>query len=113
MEVQREVVVAAPLEETWSALTDPERLEEWFANYVELVLEPGGEGIFRWDNGDERRATVEEVVPERRFAFSWDQSRVEIELVEIDEGTRVLVTETLGAGWGIALELRALAAAHV
>ena len=114
MEVQRELVVAAPLEETWSALTDPERLEEWFANNVELALEPGGgEGIFRWDNGDERRAVVEEVVPERRFAFSWDESRVEIELIEIDGGTRVLVTETLGAGWGIALELRALAAAYV
>ena len=113
VEVQRELVVAAPLEETWSALTDPERLEEWFANNVELALEPGGEGIFRWDNGDERRAVVEEVVPERRFAFSWDESRVEIELIEIDGGTRVLVTETLGAGWGIALELRALAAAYV
>ncbi len=113
MEVQREIVVPAPVEEVWSALTEPERLEEWFANDVELELEPGGEGIFRWDDGDERHAVVEEVVPERRFAFTWDESRVEIELAEIDEGTRVLVKETLGAGWGTALSLHALVLARV
>ena len=30
----------------------------------------------------------------------------------MDEGTRVVVTETLGAGWGTALELHALAFVH-
>ena len=113
MEVMREVVLDAPVEEVWSALTDPERLEEWFANDVELELEPGGEGTFRWDDGEERHAVVEEVDPERRFTFTWDdEGRVEIELEEIDGGTRVLVTETAGAGWSTALSLRALAYAH-
>ena len=114
MDVQREIVVPAPVEEVWSALTEPERLEEWFANDVELDLEPGGTGVFRWDDGDERHAVVEEVVPERRFAFTWDdESRVEIELAEVETGTRVLVTETAGAGWGTALSLQALALVHV
>jgi uncharacterized protein YndB with AHSA1/START domain len=113
MEVQREIVVPAPVEEVWSALTEPDRLEEWFANDVELDLEPGGTGTFRWNDGDERRVVVEEVVPERRFAFSWDESRVEIELAEVGTGTRVLVTETAGAGWGTALSLQALALACV
>ena len=112
VKVRREVVVPAPVEEIWSALTEPERLEEWFANEVELELEPGGEGLFRWDNGDERRAVVQEVVPERRFAFTWDESRVEIDLDEVEGGTRVLVTETLGAGWGVALELQALVSSY-
>src|SRR5688572_14443486 len=70
VEVTREVVLDAPVEEVWSALTEPERLEEWFANDVELELEPGGEGTFRWDDGEERHAVVEEVDPERRFAFT-------------------------------------------
>ncbi len=114
MDVQREIVVPAPVEEVWSALTEPERLEEWFANDVELDLEPGGVGTFRWDDGDERHAVVEEVVPERRFAFTWDdESRVEIELAEVETGTRVLVTETAGAGWATALSLQALALVHV
>jgi uncharacterized protein YndB with AHSA1/START domain len=113
VEVQREIVVAAPVEEVWSALTEAERLEEWFANDVELELEPGGTGTFRWDDGEERHAVVEEVEPERRFAFTWDESRVEIELVEVDAGTRVLVTETAGAEWATALSLHALAPAYV
>ena len=87
-------MLEAPVEEVWSALTDPERLEEWFANDVELELAPGGEGTFRWDDGDERRAVVEAVEPERLFEFSWDGSRVCISLEEIAGGTRVVVTET-------------------
>ncbi len=112
MDVRREIVVPAPADEVWSALTEPERLQEWFANEVELELEPGGRGTFRWDDGEERHAVVEEVVPGRRFAFTWEESRVAIELEEVDEGTRVVVTETLGAGWGTALELHALALVH-
>ena len=117
MEVKREIVLPAEPDEVWSALTDSERLEEWFANDVELDPEPGGEGVFRWDDGEERHAVVEEAVPGRRFAFTWDESHVAIELEEVDEGTRVVVTETLGRdgsgpGWGTALELRALAFVH-
>jgi hypothetical protein len=56
---------------------------------------------------------VVEAVPERRFVFDWDESRVAIELEPVEEGTRVRVTETLGAGWGTALALQALALAHV
>ena len=112
MEVRREVVLEAPLEEVWDALTDPVELAEWFANDVELDLEPGGDGVFRWDDGEERRAVVEEVDPLRRFAFTWDDGHVSIELDEVDGGTRVLVTETAGAGWSAALSLRALAFAH-
>ncbi len=112
MEVTREVVLEAPVEEVWAALTEPELLEEWFANDVELDLEPGGDGVFRWDDGDERHAVVEEVDPERRFTFTWDDGHVEIDLEEVDGGTRVLVTETAGAGWATALSLHALAYAH-
>ena len=107
-QVTREIVLEAPVEEVWSALTEPERLEEWFANDVELELEPGGEGTFRWDDGEERHAVVEEVDPERRFAFTWDESHVSIELDEVEGGTRVTVTETVDAGWGTALTLQAL-----
>jgi uncharacterized protein YndB with AHSA1/START domain len=102
VEVTREVVLEAPVEEVWEALTDPEQLEEWFANDVELDLEPGGDGVFRWDDGEERHAVVEED----------DEGRVEIELEEVEGGTRLLVTETAGAGWSTALSLRALAFAH-
>jgi uncharacterized protein YndB with AHSA1/START domain len=119
MEVTREIVVPAPPAEVWEALTDPDRLEEWFANDVELDVEPGGEGTFRWDDGEVRYAVVHEVDVERRFAFTWreddagQESVVAFTLDEIDEGTRVVVTESvpgptaLAGEWGVALELRA------
>jgi uncharacterized protein YndB with AHSA1/START domain len=112
VEVRREIVLASELEEVWSAVTEAERLEEWFANDVELEPEPGGEGCFRWDDGEERRVVVEEVEPERRFVFTWDESRVVIELEPFEGGTRVVVTETLGSGWGTALALHASAFAY-
>jgi uncharacterized protein YndB with AHSA1/START domain len=112
VEVRREIVLPSEPDEVWSALTEADRLEEWFATDVELEPVPGGEGTFRWGDGEERHAVVEEVDPERRFAFSWEESRVVIELEPVEDGTRVVVTETLDGGWGTALALRAQALVH-
>ena len=104
-QVRREVVLDGTPEEVWRALTEPERLEEWFANEVELAAECGGAGIFRWGDGSVRHATVEEVEPHRRFGFRWHDegceetaTRVELTLDEIPEGTRLTVVETAPAG---------------
>ena len=51
------IVFPAPAE-VWEALTDPEQLEDWFATEVELEPRPGGRGVFRWGNGEERSASV-------------------------------------------------------
>ena len=112
MKVTREVVFPAPPEEVWAALTEPERLEEWFANDVELDPRPGGSGTFRWDDGDERHAIVREVQPGERLVLDWDdEGEVVLELEEVDGGTRVHVVET-APDFGVALELTALAWAH-
>jgi uncharacterized protein YndB with AHSA1/START domain len=111
MEVTREILLPAPVEEVWAALTEAARLEEWFANDVELDARAGGEGVFRWDDGDERRAVVEEIDEERllRLRFE-DDGLVELELDEAEGGTRLLVTESTPT-FGPALELQALCAA--
>jgi uncharacterized protein YndB with AHSA1/START domain len=119
MEVTRELVVEAEPDEVWDALTDPDRLEEWFANDVELEAEPGGEGIFRWRDGEERRALVEDVEVGRRFAFRWSdgdgtETVVAFSLDAVPEGTRLVVTESApglqacAGEWSLALELRLL-----
>lgn len=123
MDVTREQVLPAAPAEVWEALTDPGRLEEWFANDVELDPEPGGEGVFRWEDGEIRRARVEEVEFERRFSFRWsdeeaphEETHVAFTLEEVPEGTRVTVTESApglqacAGEWSSALELRALLA---
>ena len=70
--IRREIVLPAPREEVWDALTEAERLEEWFANDVSVDLRPGGGASFGWSNGESRTATVTEVDPERRLTFAWD-----------------------------------------
>jgi uncharacterized protein YndB with AHSA1/START domain len=110
MEVTREIVLDEEPGEVWEALTEPERLEEWFAPEVELDARPGGLGVFRWGNGEERRAIVEEADPERRLALRFDDDgAVELLLEPVPEGTRVVVTES-APSFAPALELRALAA---
>jgi uncharacterized protein YndB with AHSA1/START domain len=110
--VRREIVLEAPREEVWEAVTDPERLEEWFANGVEIELEPGGRGCFRWDDGTVRHAVVEEVEAERRLAFRWwedeeEPSSVEVVLEDAPDGTLLTVTEAPSAEWSWALSLHA------
>jgi uncharacterized protein YndB with AHSA1/START domain len=111
MEVEREVLLEAPPDEVWEALTDPAQLEEWFANDVDFDVERGG--VFRWDDGDLRYAVVEEADPARRLAIRWwdatggEESEVVFTLVAVPEGTRLVVTETASCDWAWALQVYA------
>ena len=96
MEVTREVVLEAPLDDVWEALTDPEQLEEWFT-----------------EDGEERELVVEEVETRRRVAYTWDEGRVAIEVEEVEKGTRVVVTESGEPGWNAVFSLRSIAHAYV
>jgi uncharacterized protein YndB with AHSA1/START domain len=109
MEVEREIVVPEEPDEVWESLTDPRRLEEWFASDVELDPRPGGEGIFRWGDGDERRAVVRELEEPERLVLDWEEGgSVSIELEPVVDGTRVHVIET-APEFAPAFELRAFA----
>jgi len=111
--IEREIVLPSPREEVWEALTEPERLEDWFANDVDLDLRPGGGARFRWSNGEERHAVVTEVEPERRLAFEWeDEGEVTFTLEDDPDGTRLTVVESSPA-WTTALELQASALTRV
>jgi uncharacterized protein YndB with AHSA1/START domain len=115
VEVRREIVLPAGRDEVWSALTDPARLEEWFANEVELDPRPGGAGLFRWDNGEERRVVVEAVDPEERLELALDdEGSVAFTLDDDPEGTRLTVVESApgpqacAGEWSWGIELWAL-----
>jgi uncharacterized protein YndB with AHSA1/START domain len=109
MEVEREIVVPEAPDEVWEALTEPERLEEWFASDVELDARPGGEGVFRWGDGEERRAVVRELEEAERLVLDWDDGgHVAIELAPVVDGTLVRVVET-SPEFAPALEMRACA----
>src|ERR1700752_3526257 len=105
MEVEREIVVPEAPDEVWEALTEPERLEEGFATEVELDARPGGAGVFRWGDGDERHAVVRELDEAQRLVLDWDDGgSVSIELEKSETGTLVRVVET-SPEFALALEL--------
>lgn len=107
--IRKEIVLPAPRHEVWEALTEPERLEDWFANEAEVDLRPGGGASFRWANGEERHAELTEVDEDRRLAFRWDdEGEVEFTLSDDVDGTRLVVVESSPA-WSTALELNASA----
>jgi uncharacterized protein YndB with AHSA1/START domain len=95
--VEREVEVPATREETWRALTDPEQLGEWLASDAELDLRPGGVLTVR-TNGETREGFFEEISEPDRLVFWWGEpdgelARVQIDLDELEDGTRVRVVE--------------------
>jgi uncharacterized protein YndB with AHSA1/START domain len=102
--IEREVLIEAPIEVVWRTVTEPDQVSQWFADRVDLVIEPGARGYMEF--GEQGGPVVVEAVePPTRFAFRWNHARGEEPtasnsmLVEFtltpqgDERTRLRVTE--------------------
>src|SRR5580693_7680195 len=90
--IEREVLIDAPVEVVWRAITEPDQISQWFADRVELVVEPGAHGYLGF--GDQGGPVVVEVVdPPVRFSFRWNHPHGEEPVV----GNSVLVEFTLAA----------------
>jgi uncharacterized protein YndB with AHSA1/START domain len=95
------IVVEAPLEDAWDAVTDPDALSAWFGADVQLDPAPLGKAVFRFPDGTVRFAIVEEVDAPRRLAWRWwpagDHTaitRVAVDLEPMEHDTLVSVVET-------------------
>jgi uncharacterized protein YndB with AHSA1/START domain len=109
LQIDREVLIAAPAEVVWRTVTEPAQISLWFAERVELDLRPGGRGVlvFERETGETvAPLVVDRVEPPRLFSFRWGHAEgeeptpansclVEFTLVPVDEGhTRLRVSET-------------------
>jgi uncharacterized protein YndB with AHSA1/START domain len=88
--VERELTVPEEAEEVWRSLSEP----EWLGEDATIELREAGEV-----RAGERDGFVEEADAPRRLVFWWsapseEATRVEIDLDELDDGTRVRVTES-------------------
>ena len=69
--IEREVLIEAPAELVWRTITEPDQMSLWFADRVELVVEPGAHGFMGF--GDQGGPVgVETVDPPTRFSFRWN-----------------------------------------
>lgn len=110
--IVKTVVLKAPIERVWRALTDHEEFGTWFKAKVDQpfelgrtqtghITEPGYE-YYKW------RSTVVAMEAPRVFAFRWPHPRdpradsyegepetlVTFELEEVEGGTRLTITES-------------------
>lgn len=97
--VKRSIDLDAPPEEVWKAITEESMLREWLAPDVELDLREGGEIACRYEDGEERRGTVELVEEAECLSFRWHRdggsaSRVEFVVDAVADGTRLTVIES-------------------
>jgi uncharacterized protein YndB with AHSA1/START domain len=104
--IEREIVIEAPPERVWEALTTAEHLGTWFGDAGATIdLRPGGELVCHWERHGSVRAVVEVVEPASRFRFRWsgplgeepvegNTTTVEFTLAPIPEGTKLRVVET-------------------
>jgi uncharacterized protein YndB with AHSA1/START domain len=103
--IERDILIEAPAEVVWRTITEPAQMSQWFADRVDLVVEPGAHGYLEF--GDQGGPVVVETVdPPTRFSFRWNHPRgeepvagnsmlVEFTLTPEDaERTRLRVVET-------------------
>jgi hypothetical protein len=100
MDVTREITLPVDPDAAWDAVVD---LERWLTDAGSLELEPGAEGELTLRDGETRWATVEDVRPGERLSFWWHAydalaTLVEVRLVAVQDGTRVVVVESGYAG---------------
>lgn len=104
-EIRRELVVAAPIEKVWEALTTAEQLSVWFGDSAEIDLTPGGRARFGWSEYDAITEAIVEVVERPyRFSYRWEALKdtpveevstlVEFTLEPEGEGTRITLVES-------------------
>jgi uncharacterized protein YndB with AHSA1/START domain len=107
--ITREIIVEAPPDVVWDALTDPRELAAWFGAEAEVELRVGGSIRFRWADGTERRGLVVDLDPPSQLTFRWRELRtsasglaaagatvVTFRLKAVGQRTRVTVTESPG-----------------
>jgi uncharacterized protein YndB with AHSA1/START domain len=103
-QIEREIVIDAPVEVVWRTITEPDQISRWFADKVELEVEPGARGYLGF--GEQGGPVIVETVePPTRFSFRWNDQAgdepaagtsllVEFTLVGEGEHTRLRVVES-------------------
>lgn len=97
-QIEKEIVIDAPVERVWEVLTEARHFQRWFAfDGASIDPRPGGEIVMQWKEHGVFHARVEEIDPPWRFVFRG--SRLPDERSVETESTLVTFTlEPEGAG---------------
>lgn len=103
-QIEKEILIEAPVEVVWDLVSIPEHLGEWFMDRAEIDVRVGGRGALTVHGTETYELLVEALEPPRRFAFRWigkpgalktDNSLlVEFILEPVGANTRLRVVES-------------------
>jgi uncharacterized protein YndB with AHSA1/START domain len=106
--IERDILIAAPVERVWELITAAEHLGRWFGNAgAEIDLRAGGALALRWTGFGTFHGRVEAVEPPYRVAYRWlstgeveaeptpaNSTLIEFTLAAEGDGTRLCVIES-------------------
>src|SRR5215211_3968743 len=105
-QIEREIIIDAPVERVWTTLTSAEHLGKWLADSgAEIDLKPGGAVALNWAGYGKVIGRVEKVESQRTFAYRWtngpapeltdgNSTYVDFNLSPEGNGTRLRVVES-------------------
>lgn len=73
--VKKEIIINAPIEKVWKALTNPEEMKNWYFDIPDFSLEKDAVFNFYEPGGANKywhRCQVEEVDPNHIFKHTWE-----------------------------------------
>ncbi|MFC4104089.1 SRPBCC family protein [Paenibacillus xanthanilyticus] len=102
-------------QDVWAMLTDNEKLTQWFGELRVEELREGGAMLFDMGDGAFERMTIMAMTPQAVLEYEWGEDRVRFELEPQDEGSSLILIETIGtvtahtardlAGWQVCLDV--------
>lgn len=107
--INREVVISAPMERVYSAISDAKELAKWFPDAIEGEIRPGERPVFDFGEYGKHSIYVVATDPHSYVAYRWipggtesfigdvlekPNTLCEFHLDEIPEGTRVRLIES-------------------
>jgi len=107
--VTRTVRIDAPRSTVWAAITQPDRISQWFGQRTVIDrVEVGGSGYFHFDGYGDNPVVIVEHQPESAFGYRWgkegepirddNSTLVRFTLDDEGDGTLLSVVET---GFGV------------
>ena len=108
--IEKEMLIDAPVDVVWRAVTEPEQISNWFSDEVDLEAKPGYKGVLTFNDRATKQSlsvhvTVQSVEPDRSFSYRWlhpqgatagegNSLLVEFTLTPEGDGTLLRVVET-------------------
>ncbi|MFD2444573.1 SRPBCC family protein [Bacillus sp. CGMCC 1.16607] len=103
------------VEQVWSMLTENDKLSQWFKELSVDDLRVGGAIKFDMQDGTFKELKITDLDMYSVLAYTWGEDMVRFELSPLEEGCRLILTESLLqltnhtpkdlAGWHVCLEV--------